>query len=365
MPSAALLKEAERIMVICNACRYCEGYCAVFPAMELRRTFTDRDLKYLANLCHDCRGCYYACQYAPPHEFDLNVPKTLAGLRLETYRDLMRPRALRDLFRRNALAVSLVASLSVTLVVLFTFLLRGSAVFFGVHTGENAFYQVIPYPAMVLPFSALSLFILAALGMGTASLWREMGGKPNELLGLRANGQALWDVLRLRFLDGGGYGCNYPDQRFTMLRRYLHHAVFYGFLLCMASTALAAFYDHFLRLPAPYPFWSWPVVIGALGGIAVLTGTGGLLYLKRLMDRRPAVPQSLGMDTCFTVLLFLTCLTGLLLLALRETPAMGMLLALHLGLVAGFLITMPYGKFVHAVYRYAALVRNAIEQSQN
>ncbi len=83
------------------------------------------------------------------------------------------------------------------------------------------------------------------------------------------------------------------------------------------------------------------------------------------MDRRPAVPQSLGMDTCFTVLLFLTCLTGLLLLALRETPAMGLLLALHLGLVAGFLITMPYGKFVHAVYRYAALVRNAIEQSQN
>ena len=28
-------------MTICNACRYCEGYCAVFPAMEKRLTFSD------------------------------------------------------------------------------------------------------------------------------------------------------------------------------------------------------------------------------------------------------------------------------------------------------------------------------------
>ena len=69
-----LLKDAARQMTICNACRYCEGYCAVFPAMELRRTFTKADILYLANLCFDCRACYYACQYAPPHEFAVNVP---------------------------------------------------------------------------------------------------------------------------------------------------------------------------------------------------------------------------------------------------------------------------------------------------
>ena len=74
MPSAELLKEANRQIVICNACRYCEGFCAVFPAMERRRTFTDGDFTYLANLCFDCRACFYACQYAPPHEFNVNVP---------------------------------------------------------------------------------------------------------------------------------------------------------------------------------------------------------------------------------------------------------------------------------------------------
>ena len=70
----------------------------------------------------------------------------------------------------------------------------------------------------------------------------------------------------------------------------------------------------------------------------------------------------LGMDVAFLVLLLATSLTGLLLLALRETPAMATLLIIHLGVVAGLFITMPYGKFTHVVYRYAALVRYAIEQ---
>ncbi|MFT5181609.1 MAG: citrate/tricarballylate utilization protein, partial [Alphaproteobacteria bacterium] len=46
------LSEAERLMNVCNSCRYCEGLCAVFPAMEMRRAFPDGDLNYLANLCH-------------------------------------------------------------------------------------------------------------------------------------------------------------------------------------------------------------------------------------------------------------------------------------------------------------------------
>ena len=64
--------EVRRIMQICNACRYCEGFCAVFPAMERRRLFTDGDVSYLANLCHNCGACYHACQYAPPHKFETN-----------------------------------------------------------------------------------------------------------------------------------------------------------------------------------------------------------------------------------------------------------------------------------------------------
>ena len=105
-------------------------------------------------------------------------------------------------------------------------------------------------------------------------------------------------------------------------------------------------------------------MLGSIGGVSLLIGTGGVLYLKTRMDKVPATPRAFGMDVGFLVLLFLTSLTGLLLLILRETLAMGTLLAVHLGLVVGLFITLPYGKFVHSVYRYAALVRNAIERSR-
>jgi citrate/tricarballylate utilization protein len=364
MPSTDSLKEAERVMVVCNACRYCEGFCAVFPAMELRRTFAEPDLVYLANLCHSCRDCYYACQYAPPHEFAVNVPRALAELRLETYKEFAWPVVLKGLFQRNGLAVALITAAGVFTAMLMTILFQGPSVFWGTHTGVNAFYKVIPYTAMVLPISLQAVFILVSLWKSFDKLWRATCGTWDQLLNPRNHLHAVWDALRLRYLAGGGHGCNYPNDRFSMIRRNFHHAVFYGFMLCLAATTVSAIYHHFLQKPAPYPLLSWPVMLGTAGGLALVIGTAGLLYLKGRMDKVPAAPGSFGMDAAFLALLFLTSFTGLLLLVLRETPAMGTLLAAHLGLVVGLFITLPYGKFVHAVYRYAALVRNAMEQSR-
>jgi citrate/tricarballylate utilization protein len=77
--------EVARQLQICNACRYCEGFCAVFPAMTRRLEFAKADVNYLANLCHNCGACYHACQYAPPHEFAVNVPQAMAKVRVQTY----------------------------------------------------------------------------------------------------------------------------------------------------------------------------------------------------------------------------------------------------------------------------------------
>src|SRR5881296_210324 len=99
-----MIKISENVvwqLDVCNACRYCEGYCAVFPALEKRRGFTPGDVVYLANLCHDCRACYYACMYAPPHEFGVNIPRTLAQVREQTYAQYALPRVVSDLARRN------------------------------------------------------------------------------------------------------------------------------------------------------------------------------------------------------------------------------------------------------------------------
>src|SRR6187431_1375227 len=112
LPTAAL-QEAGRLMTVCNSCRYCEGLCAVFPAMEMRRSFSDGDLNYFANLCHSCGACYTDCQFSPPHEFNVNVPQTLAIARNDSYAAYVWPRAFSGAFARNGLVISLVAAFSV------------------------------------------------------------------------------------------------------------------------------------------------------------------------------------------------------------------------------------------------------------
>ena len=106
MLPADLTAEGERIMRICNSCRYCEGYCAVFPAMEKRQSFPAGDLNYLANLCHNCGECYDACQYAPPHEFAVNVPQLLAEIRARSYRQYAWPGA----FANRTVVCSVIAA---------------------------------------------------------------------------------------------------------------------------------------------------------------------------------------------------------------------------------------------------------------
>src|SRR6185369_11594565 len=116
----ALVAEGQRMASICNACRYCEGYCAVFPSIERRLSFAESDLAYLANLCHNCGSCYYACQYAPPHEFNLNLPRLLADVRIETYKKYAWPDPLARLFERGGVIASgvLVACMAVLLLAL-------------------------------------------------------------------------------------------------------------------------------------------------------------------------------------------------------------------------------------------------------
>ncbi|HEX5606650.1 MAG TPA: tricarballylate utilization 4Fe-4S protein TcuB [Candidatus Binatia bacterium] len=362
MPDFDLVKDGARQMTICNACRYCEGYCAVFPAMEQRRVFTKADLTYLANLCFDCRDCYYACQYAPPHEFGVNIPKLMSELRADTYREFTWPAILSGLFKGNALAVTVITIASIVSVLALVLLFQGANVLFATHLGAATFYRVVPFGAMTVVPSLIALYGFAVFIIGAVRFWRATGGTPLQMLDFAAFWRATKDAFGLAYMKGGGAGCNYPDERFSPIRMWFHHLVFYGFLLDFASTTTAAFYDHFLDWQAPYPLISLPVILGTMGGIGLMIGSAGLLHLKSRSDRVPGDPSMLNMDVAFLLLLLLTSITGLLLLAFRATPAMGTLLVIHLGVVAGLFITLPYGKFAHVVYRYAALLRYAIEQ---
>jgi citrate/tricarballylate utilization protein len=351
--------EVARQMQICNACRYCEGFCAVFPAMTRRLDFVKADIHYLANLCHNCGACYHACQYAPPHEFAVNVPQAMAKLRLETYVDYAWPPALGALYRRNGLTLALALAAGLALFFILTIAIKGT-LFPGPLAGN--FYAIFPHNLMALMFGAVFGFALLALGIGVSKFWRDIS--PGQATGA-ALGEAGKNALSLRYLDGGhGEGCNEEDDRFTLIRRRFHHLTFYGFMLCFASTSSATFYHYFLDIQAPYSLTSLPVVLGTLGGLGLLIGPAGLLWLN--LRRHPAAGDAAQkpMDRGFIALLLLTSASGLGLLAFRDSGAMALLLAVHLGIVMALFATMPYGKFAHGIFRCAALLKSAIEKRQ-
>ncbi|WP_376090152.1 tricarballylate utilization 4Fe-4S protein TcuB [Roseomonas sp. CCTCC AB2023176] len=354
--------EARRHMAVCNACRYCEGYCAVFPAMTLRREFSTGDLTHLANLCHNCKGCYHACQYAPPHAFGINLPQTFANLRQESYAAYAWPPAMGRLFARNGTLVSLLTALFVALALLVAAAVVDPSVLYAAQTGPGAFFRVIPLWLINLLAGLSFGYAVVALSMGGWRYWRGTGRAGGAPLEVRPVAEATVDILALRNLGGGGHGCNDLDEGFSTVRRWFHHATFYGFLLCFASTTSGAVAHHVFGAVAPYSFWSLTVQLGTWGGLLLCVGTTGLAWVKTATDQGPVARNLMGGEYAILALLLLVSATGLLLLAVRHTGAMGITFALHLGLVLALFVALPYSKMVHGVYRGLALIRNAREK---
>jgi len=361
VPMSAGETEVARQMQICNACRYCEGFCAVFPAMTRRLEFGKADVNYLANLCHNCGACYHACQYAPPHEFGVNVPKAMAEARLETYTEYAFPASFGALYKRNGLTLSVALAAGLALFLLLGTSLRGSM------SGDVAranFYVIFPHNLLAAMFGIVFLFASLALGLGVTRFWRDVSAGTARA-SAPAVAEAAKHALTLKYLDGGhGDGCNEKNDAFTLARRRFHHLTFYGFMLCFAATAVATLYHYAFGLEAPYPFLSVPVLLGTGGGIGLIAGPAGLLWLnlKRVPERGDA--RQRPMDRGFIALLLLTSASGLALLALRTTSAMPSLLAIHLGIVMALFATLPYGKFAHGIFRSAALLKSSIEKRQ-
>ncbi|HEX6143852.1 MAG TPA: tricarballylate utilization 4Fe-4S protein TcuB [Geminicoccaceae bacterium] len=344
-----LFSEARRQVEICNACRYCEGYCAVFPAITLKTAFADGDLTQLANLCHNCRGCYYACQYTPPHEFALNLPGVLAEVRTDSWRRFAWPTGFAGLFQRSGAAVALAMVTGFALLFLAIAALPG---------GGAGFYAWMSHGAMVAIFTPAFLFPLLALAVGLNRYWREVGGDRVTWSDLA---EAATSTARLSNLSGGqGQGCNYEkEERYSDARRWLHQATMYGFLLCFLSTCSATVLHYVFDWPAPYPWWAVPKLLGVPGGILLVAGAAGLAWLKTQAERELEAPGAWGGDMAFILLLGLTGLSGLALYWSTGTAAVGPLLTVHLGAVLALFLLTPYSKMAHGFYRFAALVRDA------
>ncbi len=361
MPATELQRRGEHTMTVCNSCRYCEQYCPVFPAMERRLSFAESDLAYLANLCHNCGECLYACQYAPPHEFGIDVPRTLAELRLASYEDYCWPAPLARAFRRQGPATGVALALA------FTALLAGMAAWidpeaFSSSRTDAAFYAVLPHLVMVSVFGAVAIFAGLAMALSLRRYWTAMAAPSQAPIDAAMVARALRDGIALRHLHPSGVDCVSAEERRTPWRRVWHHATLGGFAMCFASTSVAALYHSVFGWEAPYGYTSAPVLLGALGGIGLAIGPAGQWWQRRRRDPALADPAQHGIDQVFLLLLWLTSVTGLMLLAGRTVPMMPVLLLVHLGLVLALFVMLPYGKFVHGFYRLLALLKAETEQ---
>lgn len=354
-PSEAVI-EVQRVLQICNACRYCEGFCATFQSMTRRLDFNVADVHFMANLCHNCGACLHACQYAPPNAFGVNIPQAMAKVRLETYQTYAWPKPLGNLYQKNGLALTMATSIAIILFLLS--MQSASTGLFNTNLDGN-FYAIYPHNTLALLFGGVFIAMLVAMSMGVREFWRNISSDP---MMWSAASDATHDVLTLKNLGGGHQqGCNEADDAFSLWRKRFHHMTFYGFILCFAATSIATIFHYVFHWEAPYAYTSLPVLLGTLGGLGLIVGPIGLLYLNLRRHPLHGDAAQKAMDRGFIASLLAISISGLLLLALRETSYMGITLCIHLGFVMGFFLMMPYGKFAHGVFRSASLLKNAIE----
>lgn len=343
------IEQARRQVSICNACRYCEGFCSVFPSIQRLRHFSDGDVMQLSNLCHNCRACHYSCQYTAPHEFAINIPQALANVRVQSWHKFSYPRFLSTAFQHFGVLIALLFVLFFTLLI---YVINSTQT-----NATDGFYGFMSHNLMVLIFSPAFVLPLLLIALALRRYWHETNGKRISRSHLSG---ALKQATTLGNLGGGqGQGCNFEKMdHYTNTRRYLHQATVLGFLLCFASTSTGTLMHYLLDMQAPYAWYSLPKLLGVPGGILLTIGCSGLAYIKCHADQSLGADNAWGAEMAFVVLLGLTGCTGLMLYAATGTSYVGFLLAVHLACVLTLFILLPYSKMVHGFFRMAALIRD-------
>ena len=350
--------ESIRQYMICNACRHCEGFCPVWDAMERRNFFEAKDIKFFSYLCHDCRDCFYACPYSEPHEYGLNIPRINSEARVEIHRNETWPKPLTKVLNGTYLAGTAILAVSAALLFSVSIYMNGLSALFA---PQATVYSVVPYDLLVSVGMILGVYVVAMWIVQGAIFWKDIGGDRAGLFNLKSHALAIHDVISHRWFKGGGVGCDYPREVGSRTRMVFHMLMFFGILLTILATSSAAVIQHLIGYFPPYPILSLPVLSGTVGGLMIIIGALGFLYMKAVSDKSKASSTMIKMDYWVVYLLLLTAITGMLSLVSRTSSFMGFIFLIHLAFVGTLFIVAPYSKLNHIVFRYLALVKEKSE----
>lgn len=128
------------------------------------------------------------------------------------------------------------------------------------------------------------------------------------------------------------------------MRKYAHISLVWGFILLMIATSI------------DYITGSRPlegILFGFTGGAMIIFGSGFFIY-ERLKRKEPYSTHSDFVDWAFIVLIFLAGCSGFALDFLTGMTAVAMMYV-HLTVIFDLIITAPFTKFAHAIYRTLAL----------
>jgi ferredoxin/nitrate reductase gamma subunit len=164
----------------------------------------------------------------------------------------------------------------------------------------------------------------------------------------RKAGVAAFKALREAVMQSRFSECS--DDK---LRRLAHMGVSWGFMGMFLATLIILAVDYRWL---PLPRWV-SLAIGSVSGIACVLGLGYYFYL-RLKGKTAVGKYSHPSDWAFLLLLALSVLSGYVMLLFRflgMPMAAYVTFAFHLVAVFDLLVTFPFSKFAHVIYRPVAL----------
>ncbi len=208
-------------------------------------------------------------------------------------------------------------------------------------SGDPSRSQIFSVPEVDIHVAGLILgaFVLIVALTNLVIMYRYMSGTRSFSRDLRVWVRSLIKVIAKEVLAQERFS-NCSDR----IRRYAHISLVWGFISLMVATSI------------DYITGSRPLagmIFGYVGGVMIIFGSGFFIY-QRLKKKEPYSLYSDFVDWAFIILIFLAGCTGFALDFLTGTAAITMMY-IHLTVVFDLIVTAPFTKFAHAIYRTFAL----------